>query len=206
LLCNRGLMFGDAQLTPANTPRVKRNRKFVDSPLEGDGFELPVREHCDSRMCTHFVVNHRVAAHVPVLICRLRPGGANNSKLELLLGQASPSKCYDLGFADHRHGLEVEVAKLFPGGSRTSARWRSRRQRLIVLHDTARMGAVGTAYKDTLPRRARRCASTNRSTNKASIACVFEGRARTAYNACRKTTSTRPKVRHEWGRKQAWPL
>src|SRR6201982_4236512 len=23
----------------------ERNRKFVDSPLEGDGFELPVREH-----------------------------------------------------------------------------------------------------------------------------------------------------------------
>src|SRR6516162_10900470 len=66
-------MFGDAQLTPANTPRVKRNRKFVDSPLEGDGFELPVREHRDSRMCTHFVVNHRVAAHVPVLICRSAP-------------------------------------------------------------------------------------------------------------------------------------
>src|SRR6516162_10987618 len=84
-------MFGDAQLTPANTPRVKRNRWFVDSPLEGDGFELPVREHRDSRMCTHLVVNHRVAVHVPVLICRLRPGGANNSKLELLLGQGSPT-------------------------------------------------------------------------------------------------------------------
>jgi len=67
--------------------------------------------------------------------------------LGLLLGKVSPTgRCYDLGFADHRHGLEVEVAKLFPGGSRTSARWRSRRRRLIVLHDTARMGAVGTAH------------------------------------------------------------
>jgi hypothetical protein len=27
------------------TRRLERNRKFVDSPLEGDGFELPVREH-----------------------------------------------------------------------------------------------------------------------------------------------------------------
>ena len=62
-----------------------------DSLLEGDGFELPVREHRDSRMCTHLVVNHRVAVHVPVLICRFRRGGANNSKLELLLGQASPT-------------------------------------------------------------------------------------------------------------------
>jgi murein endopeptidase len=75
--------------------------------------------------------------------------------LGLLLGQASPTgRCYDLGFADHQHGLEVEVAKLFPGGSRTSATWRSRPRRLIVLHDTARMGAVGTAHKDPLPRRA----------------------------------------------------
>ena len=28
-----------------NRRRFKRNRKFVDSPLEGDGFELLVREH-----------------------------------------------------------------------------------------------------------------------------------------------------------------
>jgi hypothetical protein len=63
------------------------------------------------------------------------------------------------------------------------------------------MGAVETAHKDPLPRRAPK-----QIDNKASIACVFEGRARTAYNACRKTTGTRPKVRHEWGRKQAWPL
>ena len=39
----------------------------------GDGFELLVREHRDSRMCTHLVVNHRAAVHVPVLIYRLRP-------------------------------------------------------------------------------------------------------------------------------------
>ena len=51
-------------------------------------------------------------------------------------------------------GLEVEVAKRFPVGSRTSATWRSRRRRLIVLHDTARMGAIGTAHKDPLPQRA----------------------------------------------------
>jgi murein endopeptidase len=75
--------------------------------------------------------------------------------LGLLLGQASPTgRCYDLGFADHQHGLEVEVAKLFPGGSQTSATRRSRPRRLIVLHDTARMGAIGTAHKDPLPRRA----------------------------------------------------
>ena len=78
--------------------RRSRNRWFADSLLEGDGFELPVREHRDSRMRTHLVVNHRVAVHVPVLIYRLRPGGANNSKLGLLLGQASPTgRCYDLG-------------------------------------------------------------------------------------------------------------
>ena len=28
-----------------NRHPLTRNRKFVDSPLEGDGFELPVREH-----------------------------------------------------------------------------------------------------------------------------------------------------------------
>ena len=72
-------------------PGAHPARFATDSPLEGDGFELPVREHRDSRMCTHLVVTHRVAVHVPVLICRLRPGGANNSKLELLLGQASPT-------------------------------------------------------------------------------------------------------------------
>jgi hypothetical protein len=53
----------------------------------------------------------------------------DNSKLGLLLGQASPTaSANNLSFADHRHGLEIEVAKLFPGGSRTSARWRSRRR------------------------------------------------------------------------------
>src|SRR6516225_1905135 len=45
----------------------------TDCLLEGDGFELPVREHRDSRMRTHLVVNHRAAVHVPVLIYRLRP-------------------------------------------------------------------------------------------------------------------------------------
>jgi hypothetical protein len=87
--------------------RDMRNRKFADSSLEGDGFELPVREHRDCRMRTHLVVNHRVAVHVPVPIYRLRPGGANNSKLGLLLGSdIADGKCYDLGFADYRHGLE----------------------------------------------------------------------------------------------------
>jgi hypothetical protein len=67
------------------------------------------------------------------------------------------------------------------------------------------MGAVGTAHKDPLPRRAP--VRLDKQIDKQSFnRLLFEGRARTAYNACRKTTSTRPKVRHEWGRKQAWPL
>ena len=53
--------------------RRSRNRWFADSLLEGDGFELPVREHRDSRMRTHLLANHRVGVHVPVLIYRLRP-------------------------------------------------------------------------------------------------------------------------------------
>jgi predicted small integral membrane protein len=39
-----------------------------------------------------------------------------------------------------------------------------------------------------------------------AFACVFEARARTPIMPAEKTTSTRPRVRHEWGRKQAWPL
>jgi hypothetical protein len=55
-------------------------------------------------MCTHLVVNHRVAVHVPALICRLRPAGANNSKIGAVAGSGiTVGKCYDLGFADHRH-------------------------------------------------------------------------------------------------------
>jgi hypothetical protein len=134
---------------------MKGSRFAADSMLEGDGFELPVREHRDSRMRTHLVVNHRVAVHVPVLIYRLRPRSREQQQIGAVAGSGvADGRCYDLGFADHRHGLEVEVAKLFPGGSRTSARWRSRRRRLILLHDTARMGVVGTAHKDPLPRRA----------------------------------------------------
>jgi hypothetical protein len=105
-------------------------------------------------MRTPLVVNHRVAVHVPILIYRLRPRSREQQQIGAVAGSGvADGRCYDLGFTDHRHGLEVEVAKLFPGGSRTSARWRSRRRRLIVLHDTARMGAVGTAHKDPLPRR-----------------------------------------------------
>ena len=86
-------------------------------------------------MRTHLVVNHRVAVHVPVLIYRLRPRRREQQQIGAVVGSGvADGRCYDLGFADHRHGLEVEVAKLFPGGSRTSARWRSRRRRLIVLH------------------------------------------------------------------------
>jgi hypothetical protein len=88
-------------------------------------------------------------------------------------------RCYDLDFADHRYGLEVEVAKLFPGRSRTSARWRSRRRRLIVLHDTARMGAVGTAHKrSSAAARAGAPRQTDRQTKLQSPACWRAGRGR----------------------------
>ena len=158
----------------------------------GDGFELLVREHRDSRMCTHLVVDHRAAVHVPVLIYRLRPLEARTT--------ANWGCCWvrrrrpaGAGLADHRHGLEVEVAKLFPGGSRKLRRDGVRGDG-SGSYSTTRPGWVplGPPIK-ILCRGARQCASTNRSTNKASIACVFEGRARTAYNACRKTTSTRPR-------------
>ena len=45
--------------------------------------------------------------------------------------------------------------KKFPVPRRTAdAAWRCRRRRLIVLHDTASMGAIGIAHKDPLSRRA----------------------------------------------------
>ena len=44
------------------------------------------------------------------------PGGPNNSKLAPLFSQASPSgECHNLGFADHRDGLEVESVESFAG-------------------------------------------------------------------------------------------
>jgi hypothetical protein len=48
---------------------MKRNRKFVDSLLEGTGFELPVRE-CDE---SGFAI--AVAAREELKVCRLPAGG-----------------------------------------------------------------------------------------------------------------------------------
>ena len=46
-----------------NQHHLNRNRKFVDSPLEGDGFELPVREHRAMAPSDGFAAaSHREAA------------------------------------------------------------------------------------------------------------------------------------------------
>ena len=65
---------------------MKGSRFAADSMLEGEGFELPVREHRDSRMRTHLVVNHRVAVHVPVLIYRLRPRRREQQQIGAVAG------------------------------------------------------------------------------------------------------------------------
>jgi hypothetical protein len=68
--------------------RLERNRKLVDSLLEGDGFELAVREHRDTRMRSHLVVNHRVAAHVPVLAL---PWRREQQQIGAVAGSGSPT-------------------------------------------------------------------------------------------------------------------
>src|SRR6516164_3904083 len=62
-----------------------------DSLLEGDGFELPVREHRDSRMCTHLVVKHRVAVDVPVLRYQLRPRRREQQQIGAVAGSPRAS-------------------------------------------------------------------------------------------------------------------
>jgi hypothetical protein len=39
---SQGPLDGKEIMRSNNGRRLERNRKFVDSPLEGDGFELPV--------------------------------------------------------------------------------------------------------------------------------------------------------------------
>ena len=51
-------------------------------------------------------------------------------------------------------GSKLRWPSSFRAAAENFGEMRSRRRRLIVLRDTARMGAVGTAHKDPLPRRA----------------------------------------------------
>jgi hypothetical protein len=58
-----GINLGDVVIGAALGRHIKRNRKFADSPLEGDGFELPVREHRAMAPSHGFAaVSHREAA------------------------------------------------------------------------------------------------------------------------------------------------